>query len=53
MTELTQKPDESLEHFVRRVVRKWQRQGGIKMEEARDAEIQSRCDTSHSRKPDR
>ena len=31
MTELTQKPGESLEHFVRRVVRKWQRQGGIKI----------------------
>jgi len=32
MTELTQKPGESVEHFVRRVVRKWQRQGGIKIE---------------------
>jgi len=52
MAELTQKPDESLEHFVRRVVRKWQRQGGIKME-VKDAKIQSRCDASHSRKPDR
>jgi len=50
MTKLTQRPDESLEHFVRRVVRKWQRQGGIKTE-VKDAEIQSRCDASHSRKP--
>jgi len=50
MAELTQKPGESPEHFVRRVVRKWQRQGGIKVE-VKDAEIQSRCDASYSRKP--
>lgn len=30
--ELEQRPDETLEHFITRVVEKWEKQGGIVMD---------------------